>query len=280
MREKGWTVMKELATFNEKYFNQMMRHVEFAKNKGYDVIVASLYGSQNYALENEESDVDSYLLVMPSLEDLAINRVPVSKELMYVDENGVANGEHIVVKDLRVFVNALLNVDFHALEVVSSKYTTALRWAELGDGVNPFEDMNCFTAVLEKFYWRVVNCFERALDKNKFDKLDWSKKGDRKTLVDIVLHYFVFLHAFERDKYPYSTYSKNLRDTLLAIKNGSMSKEEALAMFDLNTMLYNVRDRWEHDQPADKGKTENQLRQELNEMLIEQFEAKFEELRW
>ena len=62
--------------------------------------------------------------------------------------------------------------------------------------------------------------------------------------------------------------------------NGSpTSKEDAFAMFDLNTMLYNVRDRWEHDQPADKGKTENQLRKELNQMLINQFEAKFKELK-
>ena len=270
-------VMKELATFDENVFNQMMRHKKFAESKGYDVILASVYGSQNYALETEESDVDSYLIVMPSLEDLALNRKPVSKELMYVDENGVPNGEHVAIKDFRVFVEALMNADFHALEVVSSKYTTAIRWTDLDEKVNPFEDMDCFTAVLPKFYWRVVNCFESALKSRKLERLDWDKKGDRKTLVDIVLHYFVFLHAFVRDKYPYSTYSKNLRDTLLEIKNGSMSKEDALAMFDLNTMLYNVRDRWEHDQPADKGKTENQLRKELNQMLIEQFEVKFEE---
>lgn len=276
-------VMKELATFDEKVFNQMVRHVKFAQSKGYDVIVSSIYGSQNYALETEESDVDSYLIVMPSLEDLALNRKPVSKELMYVDENGIPNGEHVVVKDLRIFAEALMNADFHALEVVSSKYTFVWNWAwpelDYRESLNPFEDMDCFTAVLPKFYWRVANCLESALKSKKFERLDWDKKGDRKTLVDVVLHYFVFLHAFEQDECPYSTYSKNLRDTLLAIKNGSMSKEEALAMFDLNTMLYNVRDRWEHDQPADKGKTENQLRKELNQMLINQFEAKFEELR-
>lgn len=270
-------VMKELATFDGNVFNQMMRHKKFAESKGYDVILASVYGSQNYALETEESDIDSYLIVMPSLEDLAFNRKSVSKELMYVDENGVPNGEHVVIKDFRVFVEALMNADFHALEVVSSKYTTAIRWTDLDEKVNPFEDMDCFTAVLPKFYWRVVNCFENALKSRKLEHLDWDKKGDRKTLVDIVLHYFVFLHAFERDKYPYSTYSKNLRDTLLEIKNGSMSKEDALTMFDLNTMLYNVRDRWEHDQSADKGKTESQLRKELDQMLIEQFEVKFEE---
>ena len=274
-------VMKELATFDEKVFNQMMRHKKFAESKGYDVILASVYGSQNYALETKESDVDSYLIVMPSLEDLALNRKPVSKELMYVDENGVPNGEHVVIKDFRVFVEALMNADFHALEVVSSKYTTAIRWTDLDEKVNPFEDMDCFTAVLSKFQCRVVNCFESALKSRKLERLDWNKKGDRKTLVDIVLHYFVFLHAFERDKYPYpySTYSKNLRDTLLEIKNGSMSKEEALTMFDLDTMLYNVRDRWKHDQPAYKGKTENQLRKELNQMLINQFKAKFKELK-
>lgn len=78
--------MKELATFDENVFNQMMRHKKFAESKGYDVILASVYGSQNYALETKESDVDSYLIVMPSLKDLALNRKPVSRELMYVDE--------------------------------------------------------------------------------------------------------------------------------------------------------------------------------------------------
>ena len=99
-------MMKELATLDENVFNQMVRHVKFARSKGYDVVIASIYGSQNYALESEESDVDSYLVVMPSLEDLALNRRPVSKELMYVNEDGVPNGEHVVVKDLRVFVEA------------------------------------------------------------------------------------------------------------------------------------------------------------------------------
>lgn len=269
--------MKELATFDEKVFDQLMRHEKFARERGYDVVLASVYGSQNYALETKESDVDSYLVVMPSLEDLALNRKPVSKELMYVNENGVPNGEHVVVKDFRVFVEALMNADFHALEVTTSKYTTAMRWTDWNDGVNPLKTLDCFTAVLPKFYWRVVNCLRSTYESKKFERLDWDKKGDRKTLVDVVLHYFVFLHAFERDEYPYSTYSENLRDTLLAVKNGTMSKEEALKMFDLNTMLYNVCDRWEHDQPADKGKTANQLREELNEMLVEQFEAKFEE---
>ena len=169
-----------------------------AKGLGEDVSLIEnwdqlLYGSQNYALESEESDVDSYLVVMPSLEDLALNRKPVSKELMYVNEDGVPNGEHVVVKDLRVFVEALMNADFHALEVVSSKYTTVMRWTDAGEEVNPFKNMDCFTAVLPKFYWRVVNCLESALKSKKFERLDWGKKGDRKTLVDIVLHYFVFL---------------------------------------------------------------------------------------
>lgn len=270
-------VMKELATFDENVFNQMMRHKKFAESKGYDVILASIYGSQNYALETKESDVDSYLIVMPSLEDLALNRKPVSKELMYVDENDVPNGEHIVVKDFRIFVEALMKADFHALEVASSKYTTIMRWTDAGEKVNPFEDMDCFTAVLPKFYWRVVNCLESALESRKLERLDWSKKGDRKAFVNMVLYYFVFLHAFARDRYPYSTYATNLRDTLLDVKNGSMSKEEALAMFDLNTMLYNVRDRWEYDQPADKGKTISQLRTDLNKMVLNQFEMKFEE---
>lgn len=78
-------VMKELATFDENVFNQMMRHVKFAQLKGYDVIVASIYGSQNYALETEESDVDSYLIAMP-LKSQVLNILLLCVGLMLAKE--------------------------------------------------------------------------------------------------------------------------------------------------------------------------------------------------
>lgn len=271
--------MEALTTFETKYFDRMMEHVKYAKEKGYDVVAASIYGSQNYALENENSDVDSYLIVMPKLEDFALNNKPISKELLFKD-----TGEHILLKDIRVFFDALLNADFHALEVATSKYTFILNWTYWANEKQHFDftKEDVFTPVLDAFYYRALNCLKGALEKDKFEKLNWDKKQDRKTLVDIVLHYYTFIHAFYRYNEPFAMYSKGLQTSLLKVKSGEMSKEEALKRFDLKTMIYDMEDRWAHDRflvCTQKEMTKNQLRGKLKDTLKLQFEYKFKELR-
>lgn len=47
-----------------------------------------LVGSQNYRLDHENSDVDSRLLVLPTFEEIVLNKPPFSKDIT------LPNGEH------------------------------------------------------------------------------------------------------------------------------------------------------------------------------------------
>lgn len=42
-------------------------------NKNYEFVFTSLYGSQNYNLDNENSDKDYKMAVIPSLENLILD---------------------------------------------------------------------------------------------------------------------------------------------------------------------------------------------------------------
>ena len=56
-----------------------------------------LQGSQNYYMEDEFSDVDTKLLIIPSLDDIVLNRSPVSTTHI------LDNDEHMDAKDIRIY---------------------------------------------------------------------------------------------------------------------------------------------------------------------------------
>lgn len=74
-----------------------------------------LYGSQNYNIATETSDVDSVAIIVPDMDDLIFN-VPVSKEYHF------ANGEHCVVKDIREIVKMWKKQNINFLEILFTDY--------------------------------------------------------------------------------------------------------------------------------------------------------------
>ena len=54
-----------------------------------------LYGSQNYNLATENSDVDTKAIYIPTFEEISLNKTPISKELHI-------KGEHCELKDIRL----------------------------------------------------------------------------------------------------------------------------------------------------------------------------------
>jgi len=82
--------------------------------------VLCLQGSQNYDLDiyNEEyqSDVDSKVIVIPSLEDLVYNRTPISTT--YV----TPNNEHIDIKDIRLMFDNFKKQNINFLEILFTDF--------------------------------------------------------------------------------------------------------------------------------------------------------------
>lgn len=53
---------------------QVEKHYNMLVELDYNVVGVFLYGSQNYELDYEKSDVDTKAIVLPTLEDIVLNR--------------------------------------------------------------------------------------------------------------------------------------------------------------------------------------------------------------
>lgn len=81
----------------------------------YNFLGIFLYGSQNYGLATENSDVDSIAILIPSVEDIIL-RKPICKEVVF------ENGEHCNVKDIREVVKEWKKQSLQALEILFTDY--------------------------------------------------------------------------------------------------------------------------------------------------------------
>ena len=81
----------------------------------YKVIFTALIGSQNYGLANDESDCDTFSIVLPPYLDFISGKEPISKEI------NAADGKAII-KDFRLAMNNLRKSTPNSIEIFSSHY--------------------------------------------------------------------------------------------------------------------------------------------------------------
>ena len=73
-------------------------------------------GSQNYGLDYEGSDIDTKLIVVPTFEDIAFNKKPISTT--HVRQNN----EHIDLKDVRLYIETFRKQNLNFLEILFTRY--------------------------------------------------------------------------------------------------------------------------------------------------------------
>lgn len=73
-------------------------------------------GSQNYGLDTKNSDVDTKLIVLPSIDDIIFNRPAVSTTHIR------ANNEHIDFKDIRLMFQTFRKQNLNFLEILFTEY--------------------------------------------------------------------------------------------------------------------------------------------------------------
>lgn len=114
-----------------------------------DWFVICAQGSMNYGIMNENSDVDTKVLVIPSLRDIAFNRKPISHTLEMPD-----NGEHVDCKDVREYFKILRKSNINFVEIlftdyyiINNKYydfwNLLLKNAEKIARINPYAAVAC-----------------------------------------------------------------------------------------------------------------------------------------
>lgn len=74
-----------------------------------------LYGSQNYGIETENSDVDTKAIIIPTFEELLFSP-------MEIKELHLPNGEHCEILDIRHYISNLLKQNINFVETLFTKY--------------------------------------------------------------------------------------------------------------------------------------------------------------
>ena len=94
-----------------KVKQSIYQHYQFVKTYYPDkaILAVCLVGSQNYGIDDENSDVDSVTIVIPNTKDYMFGRGRINKE--YV----LPNGEHTVVKDVVTVYEGMLKGTFNLL---------------------------------------------------------------------------------------------------------------------------------------------------------------------
>lgn len=93
------------------HYNEALEY--FPKN---NIVGIFLQGSQNYHLETEFSDVDTKLVVTPTLDEICFNRAPHSTTHVR------ANDEHIDFKDIRLMLQTFRKQNLNFLEILFTDY--------------------------------------------------------------------------------------------------------------------------------------------------------------
>lgn len=103
---------------DNKILNRLQEHLDdtLAAHNYPDWFVICLQGSQNYGIADEESDIDSKLLVLPSLEQLVLNKPAIS------ETHVMPNNEHCDIKDVREYFKIFRKQNINFIEILFTDY--------------------------------------------------------------------------------------------------------------------------------------------------------------
>ena len=96
-------------------FKTLSSYKNILEDKGYKVLYIGLYGSQNYNVDDELSDIDVKAIILPTLHDIIFRKV-TSKTIEC--ENGT-----IDVKDLITFYDVIRKGNFSYIESIDTEYS-------------------------------------------------------------------------------------------------------------------------------------------------------------
>lgn len=243
----------------------LLQHQKFVRDRGFDVVFYSIKGSQNYRLETEQSDVDSYFIIMPTLKELALNFRPISTNFSIEGKNGP---EYITVKDIRVFFNEVKNYDFCSLEILFSEYLiSSYKYYYIGNELKMLDWKSNNKILLYRMYNECDNLCK------KINVLNFGVKKDRKTFVRFITDYN-FLLNISQGFQSFEVFNKRWRNSLLLIKEGKITKEEALKKFP----IFEMRDFIKKEEFIKNFSLSKNINTELNEILLKTFNTKFKEV--
>ena len=195
--------------------------------EGREVFGIFAFGSQNYGLDDENSDLDSKLLVIPTIKDIASSRPPLSTTIERT------NGEHIDVRDIRLFIDNFKNQSHNSLEALFTPFFSLreeyiVEWNALLEKreeiarINPYKAVKAMQGMAHRNMKLLTSELEHGRDMFK-------AKGYNPKMLHHILKSEYFLKHYIRG-YAYIDCivpEGSERDFILLAKQGVFVKDEA-----------------------------------------------------
>ena len=195
--------------------------------KGLNPIYTALFGSQNYGLDTENSDIDIKVIVLPTLHDLALNKQPISQT--FEGEDGLYD-----VKDIRLMFQNFKKQNINFLEILFTPYflvneeysdlflTLRARANEIAH-YNPFVALKCMYGMANEKFRKMEHISPASEEKIK--QFGYDPKQ---------LHHIVRLREFAERYANGEDFSACLKTNhqsyLLRLKEGKFSLSDARAI--------------------------------------------------
>jgi predicted nucleotidyltransferase len=165
--------------FKTEVQSAVQNHYDKLVELGYNVVGVFLYGSQNYELDYEKSDVDTKAIVLPTLNDIILNRQPVSTTVDMGD-NCLCD-----VKDIRKMFECFKKQNINFIELLftqyyvlnpiyKSMYRPMLDNAEKIARYNNYASLNCMSGMALEKYNALTHPYPSI--KDKIDKYGYDNK--------------------------------------------------------------------------------------------------------
>jgi len=101
---------------SNKIIKRLKEDYDFLESNNYNVFGVFLQGSQNYELDYEKSDIDTKSIVIPSLDDILLNKKAVSTTHI------LETNEHLGITDIRLMFDHFRKQKINFVEILFTKF--------------------------------------------------------------------------------------------------------------------------------------------------------------
>lgn len=259
--------------FNQNVQGEIQKHYDKLVELGYNVVGVFLYGSQNYELDYEGSDVDSKAIVLPTLNDIVLNKQPVSTTIDMGD-NCLCD-----VKDIRKMFECFKKQNINFIELLFTQYYVLndeykelyqpmLDNNEIIARYNNYASLNCMSGMALEKYNALTHPYPSI--KDKIDRYGYDNKQfhhivrlvdfiqryitdeeykdiliptDKQHLLDIKKSYIYSLEDAKIMSKEYCDFIKKVKDDYMSTNpaNINQSANEIMDSVTLNIIKHSIR---------------------------------------
>ena len=240
-------------------YNEIMdavrRQHERVEGMGYTVVFTSLIGSQNYRLDDESSDIDTFSLILPPFEDIAFAREPISSEFEVEDGK-------CMYKDIRLALNLLKKASPNSTEMFASLFIYIN--PEFGDVVGQYMRESNLNKMLHSNYSHMLySCIGMAYQLVKRNMPAGKRYAHALRLLELVKNYCAYSPSFHLFWLP-----ESVRHEALAAKRNMLEKKDEW----YNTQCISIAEQLEGYEEVFEMTNEQETIEKEGKALIEEFQ--------